>query len=262
MKKFLLWAIIFSLLIPVFSLADKKDGEQDLLMGILKEAGGEFLEGDINIGGVIINEFIDGYTMESMGEEIKSEIGIVGKKLEENRGDYPLEGNYYSKEFIEEEGFNQLTIWGYDTNMNPTTIILSSYLDKETSKGETSLFINLIKKEQILDLNGIIEEMESIFTDFNKPAEITTCIIGTFDGELEGNVREEKAIKAIKKAKGKVKEKYVDPSIVSFTAYTPYIDKFIYSGNKKVNLNVAIRYNEYEDKTYFWIGTPIITIGY
>ena len=29
-----------------------------------------------------------------------------------------------------------------------------------------------------------------------------------------------------------------------------------------MNLNIAIRYNEYEEKTYIWIGTPIITIGY
>ncbi|OZV13462.1 hypothetical protein CIW83_04260 [Tissierella sp. P1] len=51
-------------------------------------------------------------------------------------------------------------------------------------------------------------------------------------------------------------------SLVSYTAYTPLIESSIFSGEKKVNLNLAIRYNENEDKTYIWIGTPIITTGY
>jgi hypothetical protein len=29
-----------------------------------------------------------------------------------------------------------------------------------------------------------------------------------------------------------------------------------------MNLNIGIRFNEYEGKTYIWIGTPIIAIGY
>ena len=50
--------------------------------------------------------------------------------------------------------------------------------------------------------------------------------------------------------------------ITSYTVFTPYIDNYIFFFRKRVNLNLAIRYNEYENRTYIWIGTPIITTGY
>jgi len=31
---------------------------------------------------------------------------------------------------------------------------------------------------------------------------------------------------------------------------------------KKVNMNLAIRYNSYEDRTYIWLATPVITVEY
>jgi len=51
----------------------------------------------------------------------------------------------------------------------------------------------------------------------------------------------------------------MEDDILSFSIFTPYIEQYIYTGSRKMNLNIAIRFNEYEDKTYIWIGTPIIT---
>ena len=31
---------------------------------------------------------------------------------------------------------------------------------------------------------------------------------------------------------------------------------------KNYNINIAMRYNSEEDKTYLWIGTPIISLEY
>ncbi len=62
--------------------------------------------------------------------------------------------------------------------------------------------------------------------------------------------------------RGKVIEKYRDQQVLSFSIFTPYIEQYIYTGREKMNLNIVIRYNEYENKSYIWIGTPIITIGY
>ena len=62
--------------------------------------------------------------------------------------------------------------------------------------------------------------------------------------------------------KGRVVEKYEEDGIVSYSIFSPLIDEYIYTGNRKMNLNIALRYSELENKTYILIGTPIITIGY
>ncbi len=262
MKKIILFAIIISLLIPTITMAGKRHSEKDVLKGILEEFKGEFLEGDLNMGGVLLDEFISQEAMEILGQKVKELLGIVGEEVDINRDITDLEGQYYAKEVIYEEGFNQLSIYGYNVNGNPITVIIASYLSPEISKGETTLFINLIKREQNFSINGIIENIEEIFRDYGKPLEITTCIIGTIEGKLNESDLTRKVVKVMRRFKGKIVEEYIDTSIFSYTAYTPLIESSIFSGEKKVNLNLAIRYNEYEDKTYIWIGTPIITTGY
>ncbi|MGJ0846922.1 TATA-box binding [Tissierella praeacuta DSM 18095] len=261
MKKFILFAIILSLLVPTLTMAGKKHSEKDVLEGILKEFNGEFLEGDLNMGGVLLDEFISKEEIESLVERVKISLGIVGEEVDINKFT-ENEGKYYYSETIYEEGFNHMSVYGYDIHRNPITIGISSYLDSELTNGETTLFINLIKDKQNFSINGIIEKIEGIFKDYGKSLEITTCIIGTIEGQLEKMDLNKAVAKAMRKFKGKVVEEYTDESIFSYTAYTPLIESFIFSGEKKINLNLAIRYNEYEDKNYIWIGTPIITTGY
>ncbi|NLV87899.1 MAG: YwmB family TATA-box binding protein [Tissierellia bacterium] len=262
MKRIIIFAIIVFLLVPTFSVANTKYSENDVLTGILKEFKGKFLEGEINIGGVILDEFISKEKIKEIGKEIKDELELIGEELDQNRGDLFLEGKYYLIEEIYEEGFNHLIIYGYSAEQNPVTIMLSSYFSPEINIGETTLFINVIKDEKNFNINGIIGSVENIFRSFGKTAEITTCVIGTVDGKLDYNYIEKYANNALKKFKGKVVEKYTDPMVTSYTVYTPYIENYIFSLEKRVNLNLAIRYNEYENQTYIWIGTPIITTGY
>jgi hypothetical protein len=48
----------------------------------------------------------------------------------------------------------------------------------------------------------------------------------------------------------------------SICAYSGYIPYFIKYRNDRVNLNIASRYSSFDDRTYFWIGTPVISIEY
>ena len=252
MKRFLTFAIILLLLIPAFTMADKKYEEEEILLNILEEVGGDFIEGDLNMGGVILDEFSNISTMKDLAEEIKTTLEITEIQLDENEEELT----------IEEEGFNQITIYGNDEKQNMITLILTSYLDSKGINGETTLFINLIKNQQNFKLNDIIDKVENIFENFGRTVDTTTCIIGTIEGRLDSREIEDNAIRSIKRSKGNIVEEYQDSSLLSFTAYTPLVDRYIYSGDKKINLNLAVRYNENEGKTYIWIGTPIITIGY
>lgn len=245
-KLLLLTGIIIILLIPIFGSARGKNEEINILENVLEELGGEFLEGDLNMGATIVEEFLGEEDIRSIGEDVSLKMDLIEME----------------KEFIKEENFNQLNIYAYNEEENPITIMISSYSDPYTNIAETTLFINLIKRGKNFDINGIIEKIETIFNEFNKPIDITTCIIGTIEGRIEYNRLESKMLKAMDKLKIKVVEEYTDESIISYTGYTSLIDNSIFSGKEKVNLNLAIRYNENENKNYIWIGTPIITTGY
>lgn len=255
-------AIILCISIPVLSLSTKSYKEQDVLNGMLKELNGNFLEGDVNVGGVILDEFLHKNDIYDLGEEIKSKMEIIGERSDPNRMYDNVQGEFYSEEFIYEDGFNQLTIYGYDKDKNLITVMIGSYRDEVSNIEETTLFINLIKGGKRFDISGIIDKIEDVFKKFNKVVETTTCITGTLDGKIKEDLIKKDVINFKKRFKLNIVEEYVDNEIISYTGYTPLIDSFIFSGTKKVNLNLALRYNELENKTYIWIGTPIITTGY
>ena len=247
-NKFILWGIILFLLIPVFGFSHKKEEDKDLLMGILDKTGANFLEGDINIGGDILDRFIGVEEITDIGEELISQLDIERSSM--------------AYDITEKDGFIQLMVQGFDDDDNIATFTLSSYEDIDESFGETSLFINLINSLQFLENNDIIYKIESFFDKYDKPVNVATCIVGTFDGELNLKEKEKDIFEVTKSIKGKIVEKHIEDNLLSFSIFTPYIEEYIYTGDKKMNLNIALSYNEYENKTYIWIGTPIITIGY
>jgi hypothetical protein len=262
-NRFIVLGIIISLLLPAFVLSKGKYEERDLLIGILEGTGATFAEGDINLGGTIMDRFIGEKEIENISNEVREELGIRGKVIKnEDIEKMDLIEGYYLKDMVKEDGFIQLMVQGFDDYENFITFILSSYDNIDGGSGETSLFINLIKRAQFVEINDIIEKVESLFNEYDKPVNITTCIIGTFDGDINLEEKEKRILNVTKLVKGKIVERYSEDDILSFSIYTPYIEEYIYTGNKKMNLNIATRYNEYENKTYIWIGTPIITIGY
>lgn len=248
-NKYILWGIIIVLLIPIIVLSAERneDEEGNLLLEIHNGLGADFSEENIDLGGTILDSFIEEDELREIGEELKELLEI---------------DEYVEEDFIEDRGFMQLFIYGsYDSN-NPVTIILSSYKNMQNNQGETSIFINLQKKGQFIEFNDIIEKIRYFYDGYNMPVDITKCIIGTYEGDICLNEIEKLILEAIKPIKGNLVEEYKEEDTLSISIFTPDIEEYIYTGNRKMNLNIAARYNEYEDKTYIWIGTPIITIGY
>ena len=260
MKKIILFVIILSFLIPILTQAEKKYNQEEILLSLLNSLDGEFEEGDISINGLIKEGFINHDELDKLGDETVKKLGIIGKEV----ADYvDINGKeYYIKEKISDEGYEQINYFGFDSNRNPLAIIISSYLNESSKKGETYLFINLIKREKFSANNDIIQLAENVFNEFNQPMEITTCIIGGFDGKFNKRIVENKFDAVINRFNGIVVDKYTEDNLISYTAYTDYIENNIFAGEDKINLNVALRYNECDDKTLIWIGTPIIANGY
>ncbi|CCQ94687.1 exported hypothetical protein [[Clostridium] ultunense Esp] len=260
--KFFMMGIILFLLIPIFGFSVDQYEERDLLIGVLEETGATFLEGDISLGGTILDRFIGYEEIKDIGNNLRNNLEIKGNLIESGSLYEGVEGDYYWEEIVEEEGFLQLMIQGLDSYNNIVTITLSSYEDVDLGPGETTLFINLINKEQFVEINDIIVKVEKIFDEYGKPVNITTCVIGTFDGYMDLRENEKRILGVARAIKGKIVEEYKEDGVLSLSIFTPYIEEYVFTGNKKMNMNIAVRFNEYEDRTYIWIGTPIITVGY
>ncbi len=88
---------------------------------------------------------------------------------------------------------------------------------------------------------------------------------GTINNIIEYESQEEIVNVVLKKLEAKKIETYKNGKITSATAYSNVIEKinpYIRIEGKKYNIQVAVRINEKEKKTYVYIGTPLILGNY
>ncbi|QXM06702.1 YwmB family TATA-box binding protein [Crassaminicella indica] len=125
---------------------------------------------------------------------------------------------------------------------------------------ETNIVIDAVD-EKIEHLTSLSQNIKEALDDFGK-VNITSCITGSFKGKLD-NVQKEEVVENIIKSMDAVKvEVFRDENMISITSFSSKIKKFNSYGGRKVNLQIALRYNSYNDKTNIWIGAPFIAIGY
>lgn len=238
-----------------WSYADKEGlKNEDLFIKAFEETGADFFQLNLNFSGTMFEDYKDREELSLIMDYIIKELDLIG--LEEKE-----EAEY---EDINTEAFSscQIVTYGKDKDQGLFTIILYSYLDKEANTGETSIVIDITQEKDYNKLGETTRKIENLYKTYNIKSENTYCIIGTFEAELDMRNVLKKITKALSITNSSKIEGLIENEIISISAYSPDIDRFIYTGNKKMNLNIAMSYNEYEGKTYILMGYPIIAIGY
>lgn len=112
---------------------------------------------------------------------------------------------------------------------------------------------------------GIVErcnQSREILQAFGNEIETTINIVGTYEGQISDKRIQAIIDKILLDIRGKIIEEVEAETYRSLTIYTPLIQRAIEYDSKRVNLHLAIRYNEYENKTYLYIANPLITLNY
>ncbi|RKD31537.1 YwmB family TATA-box binding protein [Thermohalobacter berrensis] len=246
---------------------DSIQKDEKLLLKVFNKTEANFLEANVNFTGKILDKLVEIDELETMAEKLKDNLNILGTKRDGNffndmNNVKIVSEDFYDMDITNGENFRQIIISGKDKEDRTITIILSSYKDVYGNAEETDLVIDVIENKNASKIERVINRVKEVFKNFNTKPQITTCITGTFKGKLKEKDIYKKITRALQSVDAKKVEGLTDPSVISISAYSPYLKNYIYTGNKKMNINLAVRYNQYEDKTYIWLANPIITIGY
>lgn len=114
----------------------------------------------------------------------------------------------------------------------------------------------------LMNINSIRKRVfESLSKTGSNPF-VDICVTGCAEGILDGSAVERLLLNMLRDLNADVADTVKDDNIISICGYTRNIDDFIKYGNEKVNINVAGRVSPSCDKTYFWLGTPVINMEY
>ncbi|MBO8126105.1 MAG: YwmB family TATA-box binding protein [Firmicutes bacterium] len=129
---------------------------------------------------------------------------------------------------------------------------------------ETFLGLRALRTGTWPSLSHYRDRVTSDFLGYGPEADLQffTTLIGTLRGELSAEARKEITDRVKAKAQAKVIESYRQDNLESISLYTEHLPDRQKVGEKVMNLHLAYRYNQFENCTYIYLGTPIIAPDY
>ncbi|MBC8016841.1 MAG: YwmB family TATA-box binding protein, partial [Sporomusaceae bacterium] len=106
------------------------------------------------------------------------------------------------------------------------------------------------------------EKITGIIEKFGSSPQISTCLIGWLDGKLIDGEEHRLLERAFMVIDARIINKINTEQFVSYTGFTSEITNWLQVADEKINLNIAMRYSPYDNRTYITIGSPIITQEY
>lgn len=247
--------------------------EEELLLQAVETGGFQMEEFNLNKSTFIKNTFFTMEELEARRNYIMSALNIKGEIVNINideiynnyNEDYfedplDIQSDTILEQRVEQEGYNEIIVLVPNEEGNVTLIKLLS--TQIVGESETYIIIDITQNKGYKEIVNISSLLENILEQYGNKVETTLNLTGSHIGKLnkvEQKQRQEDIFSFLGAKKIEVLE---DEFFTSITAFSPLINTSIEYGNNKVNLQLAMRYSEYENKTYLWIANPLITTTY
>jgi hypothetical protein len=244
------FTVLFILILSIFNLKMhyQINSTQTTLMNSYNNLGAEFVSSEIYIWGRIEENQHNISDLWAMAGDIFNKMGIRGNSELAEISD-------------EDEGDHRFEMKG------TTDDGIDVYISIKTGAGrdegsESILSVSVKNYATCSSMEEAANIIKDAFENYHIKPVINTIITGSFPGRLDKNQEDDVLRRVIKSTGAKKIEGVRDKNLLSVSAYSPFIKESVKVKGKDVNLNLAIRYNSYESKTYIWLAAPVITTEY
>lgn len=137
-------------------------------------------------------------------------------------------------------------------------------LQRMEQEGENivHLLVTVNQEGEARQLSALSLRLPALLGSEAQNANQSFCLTGHLEGELTLKEMEELSLLITRNIGGEHVQSISDGKMVSVTGYTPDLGDYLRAENLRINLNLAMRYDEYLDKTVIWAGTPLISRYY
>lgn len=247
MKKLFAIGIILVLFLSIISsYGEQNEIGYDKLLNSFQKTNANFEEYNVNGHALINDKFFSFSEMEIAADKIIKEFNLDSNKLK------------YVK--TNKDKFRQLYIYEENKRENGILIIVESEICENIK--ETHIIVDISKNEVYKDIVENYAKIENALSSYSTNLDIYSCITGSFKGMISNNNYDRITKNVLYNMNGKEIERIEEKDLLSVTAYSNELKDYIKYNSNKVNLNVSLRYSEYDDKTFIYIGTPLIILEY
>ncbi|EGO64066.1 YwmB family TATA-box binding protein [Acetonema longum] len=127
---------------------------------------------------------------------------------------------------------------------------------------ERYIVINILAANPGENFSEWENKAEQIIKDMGGLPRISTCLVGWLDGKLERDEWTKRFHTVLNVLDATVVSTMCDGGTVSITGYSPLLQDWLTVEGRRINVNLAMRYSPYDNRTYITIGSPVITREY
>jgi len=161
---------------------------------------------------------------------------------------------------VTKNGLNQVYSQSDKDDMNMSVIIENN---SKENKGESYIIVDINENKVYKNIVGNYARLQKSLESYSNKVDIYTCLIGEYDNKISLNKSNNIIKNILNNLNAKEIERIEDDNFISITSYSRDLNgtKIEYLG-RKVNLNIGMRYSEYDQKTLIYVATPLIRLDY
>jgi len=226
-----------------------KSTPYSVLSSAFKSSGAKAVSAEMYFKGQIDEKMYSGTEgLKQLAENLSRDLRIIG-------------GESVSSTLLENDMMSEVKLDGMMEDGCDISVRIRTFPKPEGGE-EKNVFVTVTQDGAEFDLEKTGREVLAALDKNKIDADITSCITGAFPGRLKKDEMNEIVKSVFREADAKKVEGIKDGNLISVSAYSPSMGDYVQSGSKRINLNVALRYNSYEDKTYIWLAAPVILTEY
>lgn len=235
---FLLWSL------AVTQLVQGHEQEQDRVAEVFAQVGEQEQTGVVEYYGIYEGEFLEPSGREVFLKGIANGLGITDH-MEITR--------------TYEEGREETRLTKEGSNATTVLRLLTSKAEGETKQ---YMIMKITMKGDMENAYAYREKLNGLLEPYSNGSRSSANIIGTYEGELSLNERNEIADRLLEEMDAEVVSENREMQLYTIYGYTPWIEDYEIQEEEPFNVNIAMYYSQTEDKTYVYAAVPAVGLDY
>ncbi|MBS4030309.1 MAG: YwmB family TATA-box binding protein [Clostridiales bacterium] len=245
-KKFAILIGLSLLAVLVLRLPQRELSGTGALETLLLSTGAAVMEGEIQYYATLEDSYLEMSELEEILLQVSDLLGLQGGLVQYSEG----------------ETYRVLDVSGKTTQGTDTHIVVQSNPGEENSFPPQTYLLITCRDTSLANINTLADRLNVVIQPLAPGGRLSYYLSGELPGRLSSQEMSDMADKALTSVRGQVIEGLWQDDLVSLTAYTPLLEQYLAADGDRFNLNLAIRYDSYHDKTILWAGYPIIHSSY
>lgn len=235
---FLLWSLAVS------QLVQGREQEQERVAEVFARVGEQEQTGVVEYYGTYDGEFLEVSEREKFLKEIANGLGIT---------DHMQVTRTYG------EGREETRLTKEGSKADTVLRLLTSAAEGETNQ---YMIMKITMKGDMENAYAYREKLDELLEPYSGGSRSSANVIGTYDGELSLEERNEIADGLLGEMDAKIVSENREMQLYTIYGYTPWIEEYEMQEDKPFNVNIAMYYSQTDDKTYVYAAVPAVGLDY